>query len=55
VGGQPVTQYYLGLTPGFVGLYQANFQVPNVASGDYPLVITVNGASSNAPVLSIAP
>jgi hypothetical protein len=25
VGGQPATQYYLGLTPGFVGLYQANF------------------------------
>lgn len=55
VGGQPVTPYYLGLTPGFVGLYQANFKVPNVAAGDYPLVITVNGVSSNAPVVSIAP
>jgi uncharacterized protein (TIGR03437 family) len=55
VGGQQVTQYYLGLTPGFVGLYQANFKVPNVAAGDYPLVITVNGVSSNAPVVSIAP
>jgi uncharacterized protein (TIGR03437 family) len=46
VGGQAVTQYYLGLAPGFVGLYQANFTVPNVAAGDYPLVITVNGVAS---------
>jgi uncharacterized protein (TIGR03437 family) len=55
VGGQSVAQYYLGLTPGFVGLYQANFKVPNVAAGDYPLEITVNGVSSNAPVISVAP
>jgi uncharacterized protein (TIGR03437 family) len=55
VGGQSVTQYYLGLTPGFVGLYQADFKVPDVAAGDYPVVITVNGVSSNAPVVSIAP
>ncbi len=54
VAGQGVTQYYLGLSPGFVGLYQANFLVPQVAAGDYPLVITVNGVPSNAPLLSIA-
>jgi uncharacterized protein (TIGR03437 family) len=53
VGGQQVQQYYLGLTPGFVGLYQANFKVPNLAVGDYPLAITVNGVSSNAPLISI--
>jgi uncharacterized protein (TIGR03437 family) len=50
-----VKPYYLGLTPGFVGLYQADFQVPSVATGDYPVVITVNGVSSNGPVMSIAP
>lgn len=55
VGGQPVTSYYLGLTPGFVGLYQANFKVPNLTAGDYPLVVTVNGLSSNGPLFTIAP
>ena len=55
VGGQSVTQYYLGLTSGFVGLYQTNFKVPKVAAGNYPLVINVNGVLSNAPIISIAP
>jgi uncharacterized protein (TIGR03437 family) len=55
VAGQTVKPYYLGLTPGFVGLYQADFPVPNVATGDYPVVITVNGVPSNGPVMSIAP
>ena len=55
VGGQSAVPYYLGLTPDFVGLYQANFKVPNLAGGEYPLLITVNGVSSNAPVISIAP
>jgi uncharacterized protein (TIGR03437 family) len=56
VGDQPATPYYyLGLTPSFVGLYQANFTVPDLAAGEYPLVITVNGESSNAPVIAIAP
>jgi uncharacterized protein (TIGR03437 family) len=53
VGGQQVQQYYLGLTPGFVGLYQTNFKVPSIGAGDYPLIITVNGVSSNAPSISI--
>jgi uncharacterized protein (TIGR03437 family) len=56
VGGKPATASYLGLTPGNIGLYQANFQVPSVgASGDFRLVITVNGVASNAPLISIAP
>jgi len=45
---------YLGLTPGFVGLYQANFTVPSLTPGDYPVVVTVGGLSSNAPIISVA-
>jgi len=31
VGGNSAVMEYLGLTPGFVGLYQANFIVPAIA------------------------
>jgi uncharacterized protein (TIGR03437 family) len=54
VDAQPATAYYLGLTPGFVGLYQANFKLPALAPGNYPVVITAGGAASNAAVISVA-
>lgn len=54
VGGQLATAYYLGLTPGYVGLYQANFKVPPLAPGDYPIVVAVNGAASNSALISVA-
>jgi uncharacterized protein (TIGR03437 family) len=41
------------LTPYFVGLAQANLGVPQLAAGDYPVVITVNGVSSAPALLSI--
>ncbi len=44
---------FLGLTPGSVGLAQANIQLPLLPSGDYPLVLTVGGAASNSVVVSI--
>jgi uncharacterized protein (TIGR03437 family) len=37
-----------------VGLYQANIKVPQIAPGNYPLSITVNGVPSNGPVISVA-
>ena len=52
VGGvqAPIVDY-IGLTPGSVGLYQANFRVPQLARGTYPVVITIGGqASTNTPV-----
>jgi uncharacterized protein (TIGR03437 family) len=41
------TVEYVGLTPGSVGLYQANFTVPQIAKGTYPVVITIGGQASN--------
>jgi uncharacterized protein (TIGR03437 family) len=55
VGGQQAQQYYLGLTPDFVGLYQANFKVPQLAQGSYPLAVTVAGLQSNAAMIAVAP
>lgn len=54
VGGQPATGYYLGLTPGYVGLYQTNFKLPALAPGDYPVVVTMGSAVSNTAIISVA-
>lgn len=52
-GTQPAVVQYLGLTPGFVGLYQANFTVPSLAPGAYPVVITMAGNSSNSATVVV--
>lgn len=61
VGGVSATVRYVGLTPGSIGLYQANFIVPQVAKGTYPVVLTIGGTASNSlggqdpnPVMTIA-
>jgi uncharacterized protein (TIGR03437 family) len=54
IGGQSVQVLYLGMTPGFLGLAQANIMMPDVADGDYPLVITIGGGNSNSPYIAIA-
>jgi uncharacterized protein (TIGR03437 family) len=53
VGGLPAQVLFSGMTPTFVGLAQANIVIPNVPSGDYPLVITVGGAVSNSGDISV--
>jgi uncharacterized protein (TIGR03437 family) len=53
LGQFPATIEYLGLTPGSVGLAQANILVPNVPASDYPLVITEGGVASNWTIVSV--
>jgi uncharacterized protein (TIGR03437 family) len=45
IANAPVTVSYAGLAPGFVGLYQFNFVVPEVADGDQPVVIKLGGVA----------
>ena len=54
VNGKDATVNYIGLTPLSIGLYQANFKIPQVAAGDHPLVITIAGQASNRPLIAIA-
>jgi uncharacterized protein (TIGR03437 family) len=54
VGDVAATVVYMGLTPGSIGLYQANFVVPQIAKGTYPVVITIAGQASNDPVMTVS-
>jgi uncharacterized protein (TIGR03437 family) len=46
IGGASAQVAYAGLTPGFVGLYQFNVVVPDVAASDKtPLTFTLNGTA----------
>src|SRR5579863_7396935 len=54
VNGKAAQVMYVGLSGGSVGLYQANFVIPQVVAGDHPLVITVNGVKSNSAAITIA-
>ena len=54
IGTQSATVQFLGLTPEFAGLAQANIQVPALPTGDYPLVITVGGLVSASAVISVS-
>jgi uncharacterized protein (TIGR03437 family) len=54
IGGVAAMVQFLGLAPGFVGLAQANIEVPKLATGDYPMVITVGGFVSASAVLSVS-
>ncbi len=53
VGEAEANVLFTGLTPGFVGLAQINFQVPELAAGDYPLTVTIDGVQSNSPLFRI--
>jgi uncharacterized protein (TIGR03437 family) len=54
IGPASATVQFLGLTPDFAGLAQANIQVPTLPSGDYPLVITVGGYLTASAVISVS-
>jgi uncharacterized protein (TIGR03437 family) len=51
VGGIAAGVQYVGASPGLVnGVMQVNIQIPQVASGAQPLVITMRGASSQSSI-----
>jgi len=54
IGGQPAKILFLGLAPGYVGLVQANIVVPALPAGSYPLVVTIDGVPSNAPLVTVS-
>ena len=53
IGGQPARVDFLGLTPGYVGLAQANVVIPTLAAGDHRLAIIVGGNKSNEPLITV--
>ncbi len=57
IGGVATPAVFSGLSPGFVGLYQVNVQVPATApSGDaVPLILSVGTAKSNTVTIAVAP
>jgi uncharacterized protein (TIGR03437 family) len=54
IGKQSAGIMFAGLTPGAVGLFQVNLGIPRLASGDYPLIVSVGEAQSNAPLISVS-
>ena len=54
VGSVSQTAVFAGMAPGFAGLVQVNFMVPNLATGDYPLQVTIGAAASNQPLVAVS-
>jgi uncharacterized protein (TIGR03437 family) len=46
IGGVPAPVTFAGLVGGSIGLYQFNVVVPNVAAGDQPIELVVDGISN---------
>jgi uncharacterized protein (TIGR03437 family) len=56
INGTPYPILFAGLTPGLVGLYQMNFQVPaGLPAGNITVVVSQNGQVSNQTVLPYQP
>jgi uncharacterized protein (TIGR03437 family) len=42
------------MAPGFEGLMQLNFVMPNLAPGDYPMQVTIGTFASNQPLVTVS-
>jgi uncharacterized protein (TIGR03437 family) len=56
IGGAPATVSFAGLSPGFVGLYQVNVQIPADAPGGSAVTValSIGGIKSNTVTIAIA-
>ncbi len=55
LNGESVYVAFAGLTPGLVGLYQINFQVPaDAPAGDLVLQVTQQGVAADAGTIAVA-
>ena len=54
IGGKKADVLFLGMAPYFVGVVQADVKVPSLPAGDYPVVITIGGLQSNAPLVTVS-
>jgi uncharacterized protein (TIGR03437 family) len=53
LGGQPAQVSSIFLAPRLAGVFEASIQVPSLAPGDYPLIVTIGGASSNSVLIRV--
>jgi len=53
IGNQDALVQYAGLAPGMVGVAQFNLRVPELAPGDYPVVVRVGGMQSNSATVRV--
>jgi uncharacterized protein (TIGR03437 family) len=53
VGGVPAVVEFAGLAPTFAGLYQVNVQIPQIASGQYNVAVSVQGVGSNPGLIAV--
>jgi uncharacterized protein (TIGR03437 family) len=53
IGGSTASVSFAGLTPGLVGLYQINAEVPAGVSGDVSVTVTQNDTDSNTVTIPV--
>lgn len=55
IGGNAATVSFMGLTPGYAGLAQANVTVPaSLSPGSYPVVLTIGSVSSPGANITVS-
>jgi uncharacterized protein (TIGR03437 family) len=54
IGGKPAKVLFLGMAPYFVGIVQADVEIPDLSKGTYPVVVTVGGVKSNGAMVSVS-